>query len=77
MAAKALEAAIAVDDTSATAWYSLANAYDAMGEYEKAYEASVKVDTLLPDTDHLFDPYGIAIHNGWLKERLAAELGMK
>lgn len=77
MAAKAFEESVAVDSFSATAWYSLANAYDAMGEYERAYEASVKVDTLLPDTDHLFDPYGIAIHNGWLKERLAEELGMK
>lgn len=76
MAIKALEDALAVDDTSATAWYALANAYDALGEYEKAYEASAKVDMLLPDTDHLFDPYGIAIHNQWLKERLGAELGI-
>lgn len=73
-AAAAFEKAIAIDDTAATAWYSLANAYDALGKYEEAYEACIRVDSLLPDTDHLFDPYGIAIHNNYLKKQLKAEL---
>lgn len=73
-AAKAFEKSVAIDGSSATAWYSLANAYDALGRYEDAYEASIRVDNLLPDTDHHFDPYGIAIHNSRLKERLEEEL---
>lgn len=76
-AAEAYRTALLVDDTSATAWYSLGNAYDALGRYEEAYDACCRVTALLPDTDHLFDPYGVAIHNNNLKLRLARELGIK
>lgn len=76
-AAEAYRTALSIDDTSATAWYSLGNAYDALGRYEEAYDACCRVTALLPDTDHLFDPYGVAIHNNNLKLRLAQELGIK
>lgn len=76
-AAEAYREALSIDDTAATAWYSLANAYDALGRYEEAYEACARVSALLPDTDHLFDPYGVAIHNNNLKRRLAQELGIR
>lgn len=76
-AAEAYRASLSVDDTSATAWYSLGNAYDALGRYAEAYDACCRVTALLPDTDHLFDPYGVAIHNNNLKLRLAQELGIR
>ena len=76
-AAEAYKKALSIDDTSATAWYSLANAYDAMEQYEAAYDACERVSNLLPDTDHLFDPYGVAIHNNRLKDALAQQLGIR
>ena len=42
-AAEAYREALSIDDTAATAWYSLANAYDALGRYEEAYEACARV----------------------------------
>ena len=76
-AIKAYKKALSIDDTSATAWYSLASAYDACEQYEEAYDACERVSSLLPDTDHVFDPYGVAIHNRNLKYRLAQQLGVR
>lgn len=69
--------ALKIDDTFATAWYSLACCYDALGKYEEAYEACLRVDDLLPDTDHVFDPYGVAAHCSGLQAELAAILKYK
>lgn len=66
---------VAIEYESPTAWYALANAYDAQGKYEEAYDACLKVDLLLPETDHKFDWYGVSIHNNRLLSELKNILG--
>jgi len=54
---------IAVFDDSANAWFGLANAYDAMEEYEMAYQCCEKVAALKPYMDHDSSWFGVSVHN--------------
>ncbi len=74
-AVNSYQASLAVESDSPTVWYALANSYDALEKYEEAYEACLKVEMLLPGTDHEFDWYGVSIHNGRLMDALERELG--
>ncbi|MBQ7933931.1 MAG: hypothetical protein IJ327_03995 [Lachnospiraceae bacterium] len=74
-AVEAYKASIKVEGNSATVWYTLATCYDALERYEEAYEACLMTESLLPETDHGFDWYGVAIHNGRLKSALKRALG--
>lgn len=74
-AVEAYKASIRVENQSPTVWYVLATTYDALEMYEEAYEACMMAESLLPETDHGFDWYGVAIHNGRLLNALKRELG--
>lgn len=74
-AVEAYKASIKVEGESPTVWYTLATSYDALEMYEEAYEACLMAESLLPETDHGFDWYGVAIHNGRLMNALKRELG--
>lgn len=54
--------------------YCLANTYDALGDYETAYQYSLRVQSMLPGQDHGSDWYGISYHNNRLLEALRREL---
>ena len=69
------KASLQVEQNSPNVWYALANAYDALEQYEEAYEACLQVNKLLPNTDHEFDFYGVGIHNNWLMDSLEKKLG--
>lgn len=69
-AAVSYRQSLALNRKSAAAWYALANAYDALGEYQEAYDACVNAETLIAATDHNYDWYGVGIHNGRLKNKL-------
>lgn len=56
-------------------YFSLANVYDAKGDYENARRYSRKVEQMLPYQDHGNDIYGISVHNVRLLEELEKELG--
>lgn len=74
-AAEAYRQSLAVRRDSATTWYALANAYDAMEMYEEAYEACINAEALQPETDHDSDWYGVGLHNQNLKRNLELILG--
>ena len=74
-AAAAYQQAIALNSESPTYWYALANAYDALEMYEEAYDASLKVTTLMPDSDHDLDWYGVGYHNNRLLNQLKSKVG--
>ena len=44
-------------------------------EYEEAYDASLKVTTLMPDSDHDLDWYGVGYHNNRLLNQLKSKVG--
>lgn len=55
--------------------FLMATVYDALGEYQNAYNICLKLDTLYPNgTDHSDDWYGVSAHYTRLKERLEDEL---
>ncbi len=66
--------ALSFDDKQPTIWYMLACTCDKLGEYREAYDACLKVEELLPDTDHDIDAFGVGIHASNLKNKLASEL---
>ena len=59
---------------SPTVWYALANAYDALGDYDYAYQASLKAGENYTTSDHDKDKYGVALHNKILLEGLQKKL---
>ena len=73
-AVDAYRKSLTIVDDSVVAWYALANAYDALEDYENAYNASVRASQLLASTDHGNDPYGVAIHNGNLLNSLKSKV---
>lgn len=44
-------------------YFSIANVYDAMKDYENAWAYAKRVEEMLPYQDHGNDVYGISIHN--------------
>ena len=56
--------------------FSIANTYDALGEYEKAYQYCQRIAGLMPDVDHGGDLYGVIHHNKKLMAALEKELGI-
>ncbi len=74
-AVTAYQRAIALNGESPTYWYALANAYDALEMYQEAYDASVRVTTLMPDSDHDLDWYGVGFHNQKLLNQLKNKVG--
>lgn len=65
---------LAINSENPTTWYALANAYDALEEYELAYEACEHSIALLPEDDHGEDWYGVSIHCRNLMNSLEREL---
>ena len=55
-------------------YFSLANVYDAMNDYENAWIYAKKVEEMLPYQDHGNDVYGISIHNRNLLDGLRRKL---
>ena len=68
------QACISADPTNVSFLYAAANAYDGLGDYQKAYELSKQVQQLLPSVNHDADWYGIGFHNNNLLSRLEREL---
>lgn len=68
------KASLAIDDTAPTLWYALANAYDALEDYQQAYNASIKVNELIQYSNHAVDIYGVHYHNNALLYKLTNEL---
>lgn len=68
------KASLAIDDTAPTLWYALANAYDALEDYQQAYNASIKVNELIQYSNHAVDIYGVHYHNNALLYKLTKEL---
>lgn len=66
---------ISIDDSKSTVWYALAYTYDALADYENAYTCCLKVQKLLPYSDHGEDFYGVAAHNDMLLNRVLREIG--
>lgn len=64
----------ALNSQSAAIVYGLANAYDGNGQYQLAYEATVRCNDIISHTDHEKDWYGIGIHNNNLMNRLKNKL---
>lgn len=60
---------------SPSIYFSLANVYDAMEDYENAWLYARKVEEMLPYQDHGNDVYGISVHNGRLLEEIGKKLG--
>lgn len=56
-------------------YFSMANAYDAMGDYENAWIYCKKVEEMLPYQDHGKDVYGISIHNRNLLNAVGEKIG--
>ena len=63
--------ALSFDDKQPTVWYMLACTCDKLGEYQEAYDACLKVEELLPDSDHDMDAFGVGIHASNLRRKLA------
>ena len=55
-------------------YFSIANTYDAMGDYENALNYSRKVENALPYQDHGGDVYGISYHNRNLYNALKSRM---
>lgn len=71
-AAEYYKASLAIDDNVPNIWYNLAITYDALGNYQEAYNCSLKVDSMLKYCDHDVDRYGVQIHNKNLLDKLAS-----
>lgn len=56
-------------------YFSMANTYDALEDYENAWLYSRRVEEMLPYQDHGNDVYGISIHNKNLLSMLGKKLG--
>ncbi len=69
------EKALECGGQSPAIYFSLANACDAMEDYENAWLYSKKVEEMLPYQDHGNDVYGISVHNKNLLGALGARLG--
>ncbi|MBQ1517730.1 MAG: tetratricopeptide repeat protein, partial [Clostridia bacterium] len=51
--------------------FALANTYDALKEYQKAYDLCKQIQSLYPNgTEHLVDLYGVSGHVGGLMNSL-------
>jgi tetratricopeptide (TPR) repeat protein len=61
---------LSIEDDSANAWFGLANAYDALEEYDLAYQCCQKVAALKPYMDHDSSWYGVSYHNNSLMNSL-------
>lgn len=69
--AQALLQADTLDPNDLSIMYALANTYDALGEYQKAYEYCERVVAKYPNgADHDEDVFGAAPHAAYLKSRL-------
>lgn len=55
-------------------YFSIANTYDAMGDYENAWVYAKMVEEMLPYQDHGNDVYGISIHNKGLITALSRKV---
>ncbi len=66
--------ACAVDPENAPFLFGLANAYDGVGDYQKAYDLCVRIQALIPKVNHEEDWYGIGFHNTGLLNKLADKL---
>lgn len=62
-AVDSFRASLDIYDHAPTIWFSLANAYDGLGNYKEAYNCTLKVDDMLEHTDHGQDIYGVKPHN--------------
>lgn len=69
------EKALECGGRSPAIYFSLANAFDAMEDYENAWLYSKKVEEMLPYQDHGNDVYGISIHNKNLLGALSSRIG--
>jgi len=71
---KARDAYIQADKlipNDASTMFALANTYDALKEYQKAYDLCKQIQTLYPNgTEHLVDLYGVSGHVGGLMSSL-------
>ena len=56
-------------------YFSIANTYEAMGDYDNAIIYSCKVEKSLPYQDHGNDVYGISYHNKNLLKALEDRKG--
>ena len=68
------QACISADPDNVSFLYAAANAYDGLGDYQKAYELSKQVQQILPSVNHDSDWYGIGFHNNNLLSRLEQKL---
>ena len=67
-------ASLAIDDSAPTLWFALANGYDALEDYQQAYNCTLKVSELLQYNNHAVDIYGVQYHNNVLMNNLAWKL---
>lgn len=74
-AAEYYTASLDRDDMAPSTWYALANAYDAMEDYQKAYECTLEVAKLLQYNDHAVDLYGVQVHNQHMMKSLEGKIG--
>lgn len=76
-AAEYYQKACDADPENTTFLFGLANAYDGLTEYQKAYELCLRIRAMVPTVNHDEDWYGIGYHNtqllNKLKERLNEE----
>lgn len=72
--AEAYKASLDIDPDAPTVWFALANAYDAMGEYQEAYDCTLKVAEMLELSNHAVDLYGVQYHNNALMNGLLPKL---
>lgn len=75
---KALEAFQNASDCGGEApaiYFSIANVYDAMKDYENAWTYAKRVEEMLPYQDHGNDVYGISVHNKRLLDAVGKKLG--
>ena len=73
-AAAYYKASLELDDTAPSVWYALANAYDAMEDYQQAYNATLEVADLIQYNNHAIDIYGVQVHNERLMNSLANKI---
>lgn len=73
-AVKYYTASLEIDDTAPSVWYALANAYDAMEDYQEAYNCTLEVAELLQYNNHAVDIYGVQVHNERLMSSLASKI---
>ena len=73
-ALEAYKKAEAINSGVPATLFSIANTYDALGDYETAYLYCQRIAVLMPDVDHGSDMFGIIYHNQRLMEALEREL---